>query len=115
MQEYIATILGLDVGDYYHMVNNFHYYEDKQECIEKVAIVRDFQDESFDYKVNYRSLIDFDKQIKKLEHAEFKISLNENNIDFKDDFFNDWYKVLYNRVTKHKVKFTNPILNKIIV
>jgi len=115
IQEYIATILGLEVGDYYHIANNFHYYTDKKECIEKVAAVRDFNDESFDYKTNYMSLIDFDKQIKRLEYAESKISFSEIDIDFNDDFFNDWYKVLYHRITKNKVDFINPILNKIII
>jgi len=114
MHEYIATILGLEVGDYYHIANDLHYYIDKKECIEKVAAVRDLKDESFDYKTNYKSLIDFDKQIKELEYAESKISFSEIDIDFNDDFFNDWYKVLYHRITKNKVEFINPILNKII-
>jgi len=33
MQEYVADILGFEVGKYFHMVDNFHYYEDFEEKI----------------------------------------------------------------------------------
>jgi thymidylate synthase len=115
IQEYIATILNMDVGDYYHVANNFHYYEDYKDCIEKVAMVNNYKDESFDYQSNYKNLIDFDQQIKKLEIAEAGIGSEQTIIDFNDDFFNDWFKVLYQRITKNKVEFKNPILNKIII
>ena len=45
---------------------------------------------------------------------ELKLS-NDNTaiIDFEDEFFNDWYKVLYQRNKKEEVEFANPILNQI--
>ena len=32
---------------------------------------------------------------------------------FDDDFFQDWYNVLYNKVTKRHIEFMNPYLNRI--
>ncbi len=113
MQEYIAHLLGLEVGDYFHIANNFHFYEDQKDKIEKVAAVSDFVDESFDYNYHFRTLSEFDIQIRKMETIESQISDNDLLVDLNDDFFNDWYKVLYQKRTKREVEFVNPILNKI--
>jgi thymidylate synthase len=115
MQEYIASLLGMEVGVYYHIANNFHYYEDYKDRIESIAAVNSYKDESFDYECKYKNLADFDLQIKKMEMAEAKFSTEQQIIDFNDDFFSDWYKVLYQRITKNNVEFKNPILNKIII
>lgn len=113
MQEYIAHLVGLEIGNYYHIANNFHFYEDQKEKIEKVAAVSEFTDECFDYNYSFSNLLEFDKQIRKMEVAESQITENDLLVDFKDDFFNDWYKVLYQKRTKREVEFVNPILNKI--
>ncbi len=113
MQEYIARLVGLEVGDYYHIANNFHFYEGHKDKIEKVAAVREFTDEFFDYNYSFCNLSEFDNQIRKMEVAEFQITRNDLLVDFQDDFFNDWYKVLYLKKTKREVVFVNPILNKI--
>jgi len=113
MQEYIAHLLGLEVGDYFHIANNFHFYEEGKDKIEKIASVSNFTDESFDYRYNFKTLSSFDKLIRKLEISESLIPSNDLIVDFKDDFFNDWYKVLYHKRTKREVGFVNPILNKI--
>jgi thymidylate synthase len=113
MQEYIAHLVGLEVGNYYHIANNFHFYEDQKDRVEKVAAVSEFKDESFDYNYNFSTLSEFDKQIRKMEVAESQITENDLLVDFKDDFFNDWYKILYQKRTKREIEFVNPILNKI--
>lgn len=113
MQEYIAHLLGLEVGDYFHIANNFHFYEDGKDRIEKIAAVSNFTDESFDYNFNFKTLSDFDQQIRRLEIEESEISNKNTLSDFKDDFFNDWYKVFYHKRTKRPVEFANPLLNKI--
>ena len=38
----------------------------------------------------------------------------DQSIDIGDDFFNDWAKIFYRKITGKKISFTNPILNKII-
>lgn len=113
MQEYVAQILGLEVGEYYHIANNFHFYDDQKEKIKQVAAITNYTDESFDYKCHFNSLSEFDQQIRKMEMAESQIIENDLLIDFKDDFFNDWYKVLYHKRTKREVEYVNPILNMI--
>lgn len=114
MQEYIARILNIQVGDYYHIANNFHFYEDKRKDIEIISKVDNYIDESYDYKYSFNSLIEFDSKLRKLEKEELILSnYNTSIIDFEDEFFNDWYKVLYQRNKKEKVEFANPILNQI--
>jgi thymidylate synthase len=115
MQEYIAHLLGLEVGDYFHIASNFHFYEEGKDKIEKIASVTNFTDESFDYSYNFSTLSEFDKQIRQMEVAESQIAENDLLVDFNNDFFNDWYKVLYHKRTKRPVEFGNPLLNKIKV
>lgn len=113
MQEYIAQLIGLEVGDYFHIANNFHFYEDEKDKIEKMAAVSNYTDESFDYSYNFSTLSEFDKQIRQMEVAESQIAENDLLVDFNDDFFNDWSKVLYCKRTQRPVEFINPLLNKI--
>lgn len=115
MQEYFARILNLEVGDYYHIANNFHFYEDKRIHIESIAKVKTCTDESFKYNYSFSTLKDFDKLLLKLNQEEFKLRNNSipEVMDFEDDFFNDWYKIIYRYHTKTKVDFANPILNSL--
>jgi len=114
IQEYIARIIKLQVGDYYHIANNFHFYEDKRNDIEIISKAENYQDESYDYNYSFNTLKEFDSKLRKLEKAELQLG-NDNTtiIDFEDEFFNDWYKVLYQRNTKKSIEFANPILNQI--
>lgn len=111
MQEYFAQIIGLEVGDYYHVVNNFHYYESFKDKLEILASVQDVKDEGYIYKKTFNNLKEFDERISALE--TFEKLLRENTMtdipEFDDDFFNDWAKVLYSfHNNKAKVKFANP-------
>jgi thymidylate synthase len=116
IQEYIARILNLEVGDYFHVANNFHFYDDKREMIENISCITDYKDESFSYNHSFRNLNEFDLLIKKLEDADKKLRFNKRHDmeDFGDDFFNDWYRMLYQYHSKRKVDFINPILNHLI-
>jgi thymidylate synthase len=116
MQEYFASILNLEVGTYYHIANNFHYYEGKhQKLVEMLSECNDVIDESFKYDVSFKNLAEFDDLIKAL--GEWEQGMRENKssdlIDFSDDFLNDWAKVLYLKITHNAVEFTNPILNRL--
>lgn len=115
IQEYFAQILGLELGHYYHIVNNLHYYESFQSKIEILAQVTNYSDDGFLYRKNFSNLKDFDAKLHLLEN--FEKELREHSvkslIDFNDDFFNDWAKIFYQFHTKECVQFTNPLLNKI--
>jgi|AGTN01.2.fsa_nt_gi Thymidylate synthase len=115
IQEYIAQILNLDVGAYYHIVNNMHYYEYHRELIEEISQTGDVLDKSFTYKKTFRSLSDFDKNIENLirwENLYRKGQVNHIE-DFQDDFFNDWAKILGLKIGSERQTFHNPILNEL--
>jgi thymidylate synthase len=116
MLEYFAQILNLEVGDYYHIANSFHYYENFKCQLELIANVYRFKDFGFTYKKSFTSLGQFDDLINKLSNAEENIHNDkiQQSLDLQDDFFNDWLKVLEFFNTKHKVEFVNPILNELI-
>lgn len=113
MQEYIANIIGLEVGSYFHVVNNFHYYEYHKSMVEQLANVDKAEDRSFCYNKTFHSLSEFDGQLKKLEKWENDLRMGkvERLEDFNDDFFNDWAKVFLLKIRKKKEQFANPILN----
>ncbi|MBP1629568.1 MAG: thymidylate synthase [Bacteroidetes bacterium] len=115
MQEYISHMVNLQVGEYFHIANNFHFYEDKKHIIESISKVNNYTDESYKYKFSFKTLEEFDLKLKDLENIEYDIcNSNHKMINFDDDFFNDWYKVIYHWNTKKNVDFSNPILNEII-
>ena len=44
MQEYMAAILGLDVGNYFHFADNFHYYSRHKEMVEQLSEIKEVVD-----------------------------------------------------------------------
>lgn len=116
IQEYFAHILNMKLGSYFHFSNNFHYYEDQRSLIEKLSCVKKVTDEGFLYNKSFNTLEEFDKKIIELNRIEEELrnSGKIDHIDFQDDFFNDWLKVLYAFNSKNKVEFINPILNKLV-
>jgi thymidylate synthase len=119
MQEYFASILGLEVGDYYHIANNLHYYDSRhRELVEKLASIDSdsISDDSYCYDKTFHSLNEFDIFIKRIASWEQRIKAQQTDelIAFGDDFFDDWAKVLYRKIKSAPVNFTNPILNRII-
>lgn len=118
MQEYFSSILGMEIGNYYHIANNFHYYEDKREMLEALASVKDYCDEPYVYCKKFNSLKEFDKQIKILSNEETKMRNSDYQYSpdsFVDSFFKDWYSVLYHKNhSNHPVIIENPELHKIM-
>lgn len=116
MQEYFAKMLNMEIGDYYHVANSFHYYDDYKEKINDIASVSNYHDKGFIYNKSFNSLEDFDKLVNLLSVNEEKsrnaISIFESELN--DDFFNDWLKVFIHFNTKQKVAFVNPILNELL-
>lgn len=117
MQEYFSQMLGLEVGEYFHIANNLHYYDYHKSLIEELASLQNVKDDSFCYEKNFHSLEDFDRQIKKLIEWEDKLRTNNKKeiIGFEDDFFNDWAKVLFFKTGLQQIEFTNPILNHLLL
>lgn len=116
IQEYFAKILGLEVGYYYHIVNNLHYYKDFQMKVESLANLTECKDEFFVYNKRFSSLTEFDLKVKKLEkfEDELRTSGAKKLITFDDEFFDDWAKVLYAFFANDQtIRFENPLLNEL--
>jgi thymidylate synthase len=117
MQEYFARILGLEIGHYYHMVNNFHYYEDFKDMLNNIANTAVPKDIPFEYPKSFRNLKEFDERLLVFQRYEHQLRKNQTDelIDFDDDFFNDWAKVLsqFNKKPSKKIPFASPVLQQI--
>lgn len=98
MQEYVASILGLEVGNYYHIVDNLHYYDRHAEMIKKIAELGKWDDEAIPCVKTFHSLGDFDDLITKLSTEEILMRTNVRDYkrtEFEDPFFEHWYEILY--------------------
>lgn len=121
MQEYISNIIGVPVGKYYHKADNLHYYDNFREKIEFFASldINSFETkELFYYGKEFKSLVEFDREIERLYMYERYIKdqpqpLHSNKPNFIGDFINDWAKVFYIYWSKEKVQFENPLLNRL--
>ena len=97
MQEYVAAILGLEVGNYYHIADNLHYYDRHAEMVRKLAEFDEWEDESIAYEKKFQSLTEFDELITKLSKEETMMRTNIRDYkrtEFDDPFFEHWYEVL---------------------
>jgi len=115
MQECIAQIIGLEVGVYFHIVDNLHYYNRHERMIRKLSEVENVIDDFYSYEKKFRTLEDLDSQVDNLFSFEKNIRSGKTKdlVDFNEDFFNDWVKVLYLKSTKTRVDFVNPILSEL--
>lgn len=116
IQEYFAQILNLDIGEYFHIANNFHFYDSFKEKIEELASIKSIKDIGYHYNMTFKNLNEFDKFLINLASEEE--SLRQDNksklVDLGDDFFNDWLKVIFRYNTKSDVEFNNPVLNQLL-
>ncbi|SCY90589.1 thymidylate synthase [Desulfoluna spongiiphila] len=114
MQEYVSAILKLEIGSYYHVVNNMHYY-DLFRCKLRDIAESEYEDIPFEYNKSFNSYDSFIHNIDALSgwERDFREKRVYERIDFEDDFFNDWSAVLYNYHTKNSNKYVNPTLNKL--
>lgn len=115
IQEYFAQILNLEIGEYFHIANNFHYYEEHSKQIHEISNAILTDDNGFEYSKSFNNLIEFDEKLNQLHIEEEKLRLNRSNdiVEFEDDFFNDWFKTFYCFNTKRKTEFKNPILTQL--
>ncbi len=112
IQEYFAKLLSLEIGDYYHIAGNFHYYTEYETMVKEISNVKEFEDKGFNYIKTFNALTELDSLVEKIGTVEKKLREGENiMIDFQDDFFNDWYKTFYVYNTRQKINFKNPLLN----
>lgn len=117
MQEYFASVLNLEIGSYYHIVNNLHYYQNRHhELVENLASLKTIDDQSYKYNTKFNTLNEFDSNIDRLSMWEQELRTNTDLsiIDFDDDFFNDWSRVFYHKITGNPVRFVNPLLDGIL-
>ncbi|MBN2348622.1 MAG: thymidylate synthase [Bacteroidales bacterium] len=116
IQEYFAQLLGMEIGNYYHIANNFHYYEKYRDKLEQIASTSYFEDSVFHYSKSFKNLEEFDNLLSDLEKYESSLRKKQSIglVDFNDDFFNDWSRILYSFNAKVSIELKNPILNKII-
>ena len=127
MQEYIAGILGVKVGKYYHFVNNFHVYEDKLDQLKATVDNNYVEDYKSKYNFQYLlpdSLKDFDRLISDV--AMFERDFREHPIKIDIDeylewntpseefgfLWKDWALMFYKHAfPEEEIKFNNPYLN----
>lgn len=98
MQEYFASILGLEVGYYIHIANNMHYYDLHSSLVSSLASLSDVEDEGTPYNTTFRSLEQFDNLLSQLVTQETQMRTSWNDYKpyhFEDPFFDNWYNVLY--------------------
>lgn len=117
LQEYIANIVGVPVGRYFHKADNFHFYENFRDKIEEFAAmnIEDYPTgERFFYSDKIESLREFDDLLETLLKYENVLRGGNNvNITIFNDMFNDWAKVIKNFWYKEEaVTFKNPYLNE---
>lgn len=116
MLEYFSAIMGMEVGNYYHITNNIHFYEDKRKLVEQIASVDSVTDTPYVYRKTFNSLASFDSYVAWLNEEEAKMRNQTENYKYQaieDDFFQDWYNVLYRKNLKKEVVFINPELNQL--
>lgn len=124
MQEYVAAIVGVPIGSYFHKVDNLHVYEDFKPLVEKIAQYEQGSFPSginFTYAPTYKTLKEFDENIKSLSAFEAfcrtghfeTIELEDLVGYFSDPLFSDWARVFYYYWTGKPVSFNNPFLNEL--
>lgn len=114
MQEYFASMLNMNVGSYFHIANNFHFYEDYLNKVKRIAESDSVEDMPYTYSKSFKNLNEFDALVKTLSNEEAKMRLTGDKYryyEFDDPFFRDWYNVIYKTNMSKDVEFVNPILN----
>jgi len=140
MQWLMASVLGVPVGNYYHITDNIHFYVNFKK---KVAIMKnnfvprenqiDFAYDDIKGMSNVDSylstLLRFENMLRKESYENVEIEEDskfihyafydsENGIERiafpKTSFFGDWSKVFWNYfVPEEKVSYVNPFINEL--
>lgn len=118
IQEYISAMLGMGIGSYYHIANNFHYYEDKRNKVELIASIDKYEEMPFTYKKTFTTLEEFDRLCDLLAREETHMRLSHATYRpeiFEDDFFKDWYSILFHKNhPEQNISFVNNQLYNLI-
>lgn len=113
MQEYFAAMLNMEIGSYFHIANNFHFYEDKLDMVKQIANSDIVDDKPYIYSKTFKSLYEFDALVKTLSDEETKMRMQQSDYcyyEFEDPFFRDWYNVIFKANMAKEVEFVNPLL-----
>lgn len=97
MQEYMAAILGLEIGSYFHIVSNMHYYDEFSPLVANLSLIENPIDDGKPLRKSFSSLAEFDSMVKRLSDEEQKMRTDKGNystVEWDDDFFENWYSVL---------------------
>lgn len=114
MQEYVSHMLNMEIGNYYHIANNFHFYERHIGLLKQLANLKNVNDDNYYiYEKSVNSLEDFDANINLLSINETKFRSKDfsNANVFESDFFNDWSNIFKKVNGNQSVVFKNPVLN----
>lgn len=144
MQEYVAAMVGVPVGVYFHKVDNLHIYEGSFPMLQSIIAANEssrsvdmwsdwyrFQEcrEWLGYKHTFTTLEEFDALINLLSAFERDVrgaddlpysneeALAEIEAKFGNEpMFSDWAKVIYRKWSKDtSVTFDNPYLTELFV
>ena len=108
MQEYVAAILGMELGNYFHIADNLHYYDRHYEVVHALATITEWDEAPLSLEKGFNSLQEFDSLVTKLSTEEQAMRLNiekYKECEFDDEFFQHWYEVLY--------KFNKRVMKKL--
>lgn len=96
-QEYIASLLNINIGTYTHMVGSIHFYEKDRQKIIKASQAENIEE-------NYMPEMPKDNiecQIKELIEIEDKL---RKNVLISNNSFNDYFQFLINELKKYNIK-----------
>lgn len=119
MLEYVANMIGVPVGKYYHVANNLHVYKEHFDKIYEFSRLEQFRYRTrfpFKYRESqFVSLTAFDDLIGVLYSYQQKLvaGADPGLFDVKNDMINDWAKVFLHFEKKENLEFVNPHLNKL--
>lgn len=123
MQEYVAMMLGVPVGSYYHYADNLHVYEEFIPLADTIAQenILDYPPIVWYYPQEIHTLGDFDLQVAELSRFE---SSKREKYDLFEAFvpenalFWDWARVIARKWAEDKSKvseFENPLLTRLFL
>lgn len=118
IQEYLASMLGFDLGCYYHIANNIHYYENHHQNLVEISGVTKFErDTSLKYSLP-SEWGEFESEIANLSIYEQNLRLK--NGAFKGEFpteytfFREWSNVIKSFYEESQTNILNLYLKKSI-
>lgn len=98
MLEYVTAILGMKVGNYYHIADNLHYYDRHEELVNVFSEMDGAEESANVYEKTFGSLEEFDELVTRLSEEEIAMRKNMDEYqttEFADPFFQHWYEIIY--------------------